>query len=143
TVTVRNTQRVTTSNEAGAFSINATTGETLEFSYVGYQPQNVVIGAANTINVVMAAGGGNMEEVIVVGYGTQRRSNVTGSVASVPMVALSIRPIADAGRGLQGVVPGLSVRIPSGEVGAAPLMRIRGFVGSIEGSSAPLILVDN
>lgn len=143
TVTVRNTERVTTTNEAGSFSISATPGEALVFSYVGYQPQTVVVGTETTVNVVMAAGSGNLEEVIVVGYGTQRRSNVTGSVTNVNMEALSNRPIADAGRGLQGVVPGLSVRIPSGEVGSDPLMRIRGFVGSLNGTSVPLILVDN
>src|SRR5690625_6661286 len=59
------------------------------------------------------------------------------------MRKLESRPIADVGRGLQGLVPGLSVRIPSGEVGSDPLMRIRGFIGSIAGSSEPLILVDN
>ena len=67
TITVRNTDRVSTTNEEGAFSISAITGESLVFSYVGYQPQTVVVGAANIINVVLAAGGGNMEEVIVVG----------------------------------------------------------------------------
>ena len=143
TITVRNTERVTLSNETGSYSISAVPGESLVFSYVGYQAQTVVVGAESTINVVMVAGGGNMEEVIVVGYGTQRKGNVTGSVTNVNMETLANRPIADAGRGLQGVVPGLSVRIPSGEVGSDPLMRIRGFVGSIQGSSAPLILVDN
>jgi len=143
TVTVRNTERVTLTNETGNFSISAIAGEALVFTYVGYQSQTVVVGADNTINVVMAASSGNLQEVIVVGYGTQKRTNVTGSVTNVNMEALANRPIADAGRGLQGVVPGLSVRIPSGEVGSDPLMRIRGFIGSINGSSAPLILVDN
>ena len=91
----------------------------------------------------MAPGSGTLNEVVVIGYGTQKKGNLTGAVTNVNMEALNNRPIADAGRGLQGVVPGLSVRIPSGEVGSDPLMRIRGFVGSIEGSSAPLILVDN
>src|SRR5690606_27468486 len=81
--------------------------------------------------------------VVVVGYGTQRRGNVTGSVVNVDVESLGSRPIADAGRGLQGVVPGLSVRIPSGEVGSAPLLPLRGFVGSVLGSSEPLVLVDN
>ena len=143
TVTVRNTARVTVTSENGAFSISATPGESLVFSYVGYQSETVVVSASSQVNVVLKAGAGNMEEVVVVGYGTQKKANLTGAVTNVNMESLSNRPIADAGRGLQGVVPGLSVRIPSGEVGSDPLMRIRGFVGSIEGSSAPLILVDN
>jgi TonB-linked SusC/RagA family outer membrane protein len=84
-----------------------------------------------------------MDDVVVVGYGTQRKGNLTGAVTNVNVGTLASRPIADAGRGLQGVIPGLSVRIPSGEVGSDPLIRIRGFVGSIIGSSEPLILVDN
>lgn len=143
TVTVRSTSRVTTTNETGRYTISAASGEALVFSYVGYLSETVVVAASNEVNVVLKASAGNMEEVVVVGYGTQKKSNLTGAVTNVNMESLGNRPIADAGRGLQGVVPGLSVRIPSGEVGSDPLMRIRGFVGSIEGSSAPLILVDN
>lgn len=143
TVTVRNTSRVTQTNEAGTYTINAGTGESLVFTYVGYRTETVAVGNQNTVNVTLTPGSGNMDEVVVVGYGTQRRGNVTGSVVNVNVESLGSRPIADAGRGLQGVVPGLSVRIPSGEVGSDPLLRIRGFVGSIQGSSEPLVLVDN
>lgn len=143
TVMVRNTARATVTSETGAYTIGATPGESLVFSYVGYRTETIVVAASNQINVTLTPGTGNMDEVVVVGYGTQRRGNVTGSVVNVNVESLGSRPIADAGRGLQGVVPGLSVRIPSGEVGSDPLLRIRGFIGSIQGSSEPLVLVDN
>ena len=143
TVTVRNTERVTITGNNGGYSISASTGETLVFSYVGFQTRNISVGNSAQINVTLTPGAGNLDEVVVVGYGKQRRSDITGAVSNVDMKAVGSRPVADLGRGLQGVVPGLSVRVPSGEVGSDPLIRIRGFIGSIEGSSEPLILVDN
>ncbi|MCH5596826.1 carboxypeptidase-like regulatory domain-containing protein [Niabella ginsengisoli] len=144
TVSVKNTNRATLTESSGYFSISASSEETLEFSSVGYTTQSVLVGDSKEISISLLAKESDMDEVVVVGYGTQKRSNVTGAVASIDVEkTLGSRPIADAGRGLQGVIPGLSVRIPSGEVGSDPLMRIRGFVGSIEGSSQPLILVNN
>jgi TonB-linked SusC/RagA family outer membrane protein len=85
-----------------------------------------------------------IEDVVVVGYGTQRRANLTGAVSTVNVEkTLEARPIADAGRGIQGTMPGLSVVIPSGEIGSDPVMKIRGQIGSLQGGSSPLILVDN
>ena len=82
--------------------------------------------------------------MVVVGYGIQRRENLTGAVSSINVEeTLGSRPIADVGRGLQGSTPGLSVIIPSGEVGSDPLIKIRGQIGSFEGGSQPLILLDN
>ncbi|MEO6948512.1 MAG: SusC/RagA family TonB-linked outer membrane protein [Ginsengibacter sp.] len=143
TIAVRNTDRVTITNNSGAYSISAAPGETLVFSYVGFETHTMRVGSANSANISLVRGGGNLDEVVVVGYGKQRKSDITGAVSNVDMKTLGSRPIADLGRGLQGTVPGLSVRVPSGEVGSDPLIRIRGFIGSIEGSSAPLILLDN
>ncbi len=144
TVTVQNTARATITNDEGYYSIQAAAGEVLEFSFVGFATQAIAVGSSNSVSVTMATSGTNLDEVVVVGYGTQRQSNITGAVTNVNVdQTLGSRPIADIGRGLQGAVPGLSVRIPSGEVGSDPLMRIRGFVGSVQGSSQPLILVDN
>lgn len=143
TVSVKGTNTVTQTNENGNYSIPANAGQSLVFTYVGFTLQELVVGTGNTVNVTLFQDQGTLSDVVVVGYGTQKKGNLTGAVASVDMSTLESRPIADAGRGLQGVVPGLSVRIPSGEVGSDPLMRIRGFIGSIQGSSTPLILVDN
>ena len=78
------------------------------------------------------------------GYGTQKKANLTGAVTTVDVNrTLSSRPISDAGRGLQGSVPGLSVVVASGEIGSDPIMKIRGQIGSVNGNALPLILVDN
>ena len=143
TIAVGNTGRVTISASNGAYTISAAPGELLVFSYVGYETESLRVGTSNNLNATLSRKGGDLDEVVIVGYGRQRKSDITGAVTNVDMKTLESRPIADLGRGLQGVVPGLSVRVPSGEVGSDPLIRIRGFIGSIEGSSAPLILVDN
>src|SRR5690606_28478132 len=79
-----------------------------------------------------------------VGYGTQKKEHLTGAVSSINVKeVMGSRPIPDAGRGMQGTIPGLSITIPSGEVGSDPVMKIRGQIASIAGSSNPLILVDN
>lgn len=144
TVNVQGTTVSTSTDDAGMFSIRAAVGQTLEFSYVGYKVQELRVTGNGPVRVVLQPGANSLDEIVVVGYGTQRKGNITGAVTNVNVEKeLGSRPIADAGRGLQGVVPGLSVRLPDGELGSDPIMRIRGFVGSIEGSSQPLILVDN
>src|SRR5690606_552733 len=96
------------------------------------------------INVQMEADMANMEEVVVVGYGTQKKSHLTGAVSSISVKDnLEGRPIADIGRGIQGAAPGLSIAVPSGEVGVDPIIRIRGQIGSLQGGHSPLILLDN
>ena len=96
------------------------------------------------MNVVLADDAELLTETVVVGYGAQKKVNLTGAVASVDVSkALESRPIPDVGRGLQGSTPGLNVRIGSTEVGSDAIIRIRGQVGSYNGSAAPLILLDN
>ncbi len=144
TVSVKGTVRATSTDQQGAYTISAVTGDVLEFTAVGYATQNITVAGSDIISVTLALSTASLDEVVVVGYGTQKRSNITGAITNVDVEkVLGSRPIADLGRGLQGAVPGLSVRVPSGEVGSDPLIRIRGFVGSVQGSSAPLILVDN
>jgi TonB-linked SusC/RagA family outer membrane protein len=85
-----------------------------------------------------------IDKVVVVGYGSQKLTDVTGAVTAVNVDrTLGSRPVADVARGLQGSVPGLSIRVGNGEVGSDASINIRGFVGSVEGSNAPLILLDN
>src|SRR5699024_10297164 len=118
-------------------------GNTLRFSSIGFKTQEIEV-TGSSLDVELEADDTSLEEVVVVGYGTQKKEHLTGAVSSVNVEErLGSRPIPDAGRGLQGVVPGLSVRVPMGEVGSDPVMKIRGHVGSIEGSSNPLVLVDN
>src|SRR5690606_38322941 len=113
------------------------------FSFIGMDTQEITVGGATTFNVVLRESMESLQEVVVVGYGEQKKTNLTGAVATVDTKALESRPVADVGRGLQGLTPGLNIVIPSGEIGSDPLIRIRGQFGSMQGGSAPLILVDN
>lgn len=126
----------------GSFLLTVPAGATLVVSFMGYE--TVEIAADQNMRIVLRDDANFLQETVIVGYGAQKKENLTGAVASVNVdQALSSRPIADVGRGLQGTTPGLNVRIGSNEVGSDPIFRIRGQVGSIQGSSAPLILLDN
>jgi len=133
----------TETDAQGNFSINVPNGATLRFTMVGYTTKELVV-SGSTLNVVLDEASTNIDEVVVVGYGQQRRGSLTGAVASVNVKEnLESRPIADVGRAIQGTTPGLNVVIPSGEVGSDPIIRIRGQIGSFRGTADPLILLDN
>src|SRR5690606_37653193 len=143
TVSVVGVPGSTITDAGGKFRINAPLGATLRFSSIGYAAKEVKV-TSNTINVTLEEEDNSLEEVVVVGYGTQKKEHLTGAVSSINVQeVMGSRPIPDAGRGMQGTIPGLSIVIPSGEVGSDPVMKIRGQVASIEGSNNPLILVDN
>jgi TonB-linked SusC/RagA family outer membrane protein len=143
-VVERGTTNAVMTDVYGNFSITVREGATLNISFLGYKTQSVVVGVANTIQVVLQEDSQVLDEVVVVGYGMQKKENLTGAVASVDVEkTLASRPIVDVGRGLQGAVAGVNVRVPSGEVGSDPLIRIRGVFASIQSVKSPLILVDN
>src|SRR5690606_22367660 len=133
----------TQTDENGRFSISASIGSKLRVSIIGYSSKEVVV-SSTTMNIALDEEGTSLDEVVVVGYGTQRRGNVTGAVSTVNIKEnLEGRTVVDVGRAIQGTTPGLNVTIPSGEVGSDPVIKIRGAVASITGSSSPLILLDN
>ena len=126
----------------GQFKLNAKPGALLQFSFIGYQTQTVK--AAPTMKVILKEDSELLSEVVVVGYGTQKKANLTGAVATVDVnKTLDSRPIADIGRGLQGAVAGVNITIPTGEIGSDPLIKIRGQIGSTIGKNTPHILLDN
>ena len=126
----------------GYFSINVPAGTALQITCLGYE--SAMATAKDGMTIVLKEDSEILSEVVVVGYGAQKRADITGSVATVDVnKALDSRPIADVGRGLQGAVAGMNVRVPSGEVGSDPIIKIRGQIGSINGGSSPLILLDN
>lgn len=143
TVLEKGTSNGTVTDVNGRFQLSVKEGATLVVSYIGMKTQEVKVGTSSTIEVRLEPSVETVDEVVVVGYGTQKKANLTGAVASVDTKVLEARPIADVGRGLQGTTPGLSVVVPSGEVGSDPIMKIRGQFGSMQGGSAPLILMDN
>ena len=142
-IVIERTSTGTSTMSDGTYSINAPGNANLIFSQIGMTTVTVPVNNRSVINISMTDDAIAFQDVVVVGYGTQRRENLTGAVATVDTKMLEARPIADAGRGLQGLAPGLNVTIPSGEVGSDPIMKIRGTMGSIDGGSAPLILLDN
>ncbi|SMC68184.1 SusC/RagA family TonB-linked outer membrane protein [Pedobacter africanus] len=143
-IRVKGTSVVAQTNSDGNYSIKAATNDVLVFSYVGYATVERSVGNSATINVSLAADAKGLNEVVVVGFGTQKKESLTGAITSVDVAKVfGNRPIADVGRGLQGAVPGLSVVVPSGEVGSDPIIKIRGQFGSVNGNSNPLLLVDN
>ncbi|WP_164111009.1 MULTISPECIES: SusC/RagA family TonB-linked outer membrane protein [Sphingobacterium] len=143
TVSVVEVPGSTRTDANGQFKISAALGSTLRFSSVGYLSQDIKV-VGNTLNVELKEEDNALEEVVIVGYGTQKKAHLTGAVSSINVEeVMGSRPVSDVGRGMQGTIPGLSVVVPSGEVGSDPIMKIRGQVASIEGSNSPLILVDN
>jgi TonB-linked SusC/RagA family outer membrane protein len=141
TVSVKGTTTTTITNVNGDFAINAANGQVLVFSSVGFSLKEVeVTGASITVSLERSAG--NLGEVVVVGYGTQRRSAITSAISVVRGEALTKRPIASTSMALQGFAPGVVVQQGSGQPGAdGGSITIRG-IGSITGGTAPLIIVD-
>ena len=143
-VLVKGTSNGTSTDVDGKYQINVASNGTLVFTLVGMKDAEVPVNGKAAINVTMQEDSEMLDDVVVIGFGTQKKENLTGAVASVNVSkALESRPIADVGRGLQGMTPGLNVRVGSAEVGSDALIRIRGQVGSYNGSSEPLILLDN
>jgi len=133
----------TSTDANGNYTISATTGNTLRFTMIGFITKEVAV-KDTRLDVTLDVGHEALDEVVVVGYGTQKRAHLTGAVSSVEAdKVFHNRPIPDPARGLQGVIPGLNIVVPSGEVGSDPRLRIRGQVGSVLGGSEPLVLVDN
>ncbi len=124
----------------GNFSVNAAPGSLLTFTYTGFKPQTVK--AQEGMQVVLQSNVNDLNEVVVVGYGTQKKANLTGAVASVNGSVLENRPISNIGQGLQGVVPNLNVSMGHGGApGAGASFNVRGTT-SLNGGE-PLVLVDN
>lgn len=127
----------------GCFTLNdVAESDLIEISYIGYVTQVVSVGAENTLRVTLEENVEMLNEVVVVGFGTQKKVNLTGSVSSVQMAdALGDRPIANAAAALQGVVPGLRIESATGTPGDDLTYNIRGTT-SINGGT-PLVLVNN
>ncbi len=131
----------TTTDVNGKFDleINEPT-DILSFSFVGFNTMDVTVGSKTNLSVVLEPSLSLLEEVIVVGYGTKKRENVTGAIAQVSGDALTSRPVTKVGQALQGLIPNLNVTNPDGNPNASPSFNVRGTT-SLSGGSA-LVLVD-
>ena len=128
----------------GRFTLKVKKGTPLTISYVGFEPQTVL--ASNNMEVVLKSSTELLDEVVVVGYGVQKKVNLTGAVANIDVEeAVASRPITDIAKALQGVSPGVNVTTNLGGVGVESTIKLRGATGSLNatGGTSPLILVDN
>ena len=125
----------------GKYSIKAKTGDVLVFSFIGMSNSSVTVGGSNTVNVKMTSDSQNLEEVVVVGYGTQKKRDVTGSISQIKGDAIANLATPSFESQLAGRAAGVQVTTNSGVLGQAPRIRIRG-IGSITSGSYPLVVVD-
>ncbi|NML63874.1 TonB-dependent receptor [Hymenobacter sp. RP-2-7] len=144
TVVVRGTTLGTTTGADGGFSLDAPEGSTLSFSYVGFIAQAVVVNASNASNlsVTLRESAQDLNEVVVVGYGTQERGSVTGAISSVGAAEITRQPVAEVSQAIQGKVSGVTITSGGGAPGGAAgtAIRIRGI--SSAGNNTPLFVVD-
>ena len=124
----------------GNFAVSVSADAVLEVSYVGFETQRVPVKGRRELKIVLEEDDNTLSEVVVVGYGIQKKVNLSGSVDQINAKDLEKRPIADLSRGLQGMIPNLNIDFTSGEPGQAANINIRGEA-SINGGS-PLILID-
>lgn len=139
-ILVKGTSTGTATDANGQYSLSVGEGVVLQFSMIGMQSQEVPVGNQTEINVELADDAKALEEVVVVGYGTQRRIDVTGAVAQVKGDELVRQPVLSATQALQSKVAGVQI-INSGAPGQAPVVRIRG-TGTLLGGADPLYVVD-
>ncbi|WP_396633358.1 SusC/RagA family TonB-linked outer membrane protein [Maribacter sp. R86514] len=140
-VVIQNTTTGTSTDFDGNFSITVSNGDVLEFSSIGYATKAVNITGQQTLNVVLAEDASQLEEVVVVGYGTRKKSHLTGAVAQIggdDVAAVQATRVDDA---LAGKLPGVFIQNQDGAPGADPKIQIRA-ASSISGASNPLIVVD-
>jgi TonB-linked SusC/RagA family outer membrane protein len=139
-VQLRGTKAGTVTNEKGEFTIAASDSAVLVFSFIGYVTQEVAVNGHTSLPIMLRPGNTGMNEVVVVGYGTQKKSNVTGAIAQIGSKMLEDRPITNVGQALQGVVPGLNINFADGHPGSEAKINVRGYT-SINGGT-PLVVID-
>lgn len=142
-VVVKGTTIGTVSDSEGKFKINVPSdSKTLVFSFVGMKTQEIVLGKNNIINISLAEDAVDLDEVVTIGYGTQKKTSLIGSVSTVASEALENRSVTNVETALQGRVPGLTISSTNGQPGSEGVsMNIRGM-NSWATNSSPLVLID-
>jgi outer membrane receptor protein involved in Fe transport len=141
TALVEGTSNGTVTDFDGTYTLEVDNNEaTLLFSYTGYKTMSVAVAGRSAIDVTLEVEISSLNEVVVIGYGTQKKANLTGAVSAISSEELERRPIASVGMGLQGLIPNLNISLRNGDPTRGADFNIRGYE-SINGG-APLILVD-
>ncbi|MEO1449445.1 MAG: SusC/RagA family TonB-linked outer membrane protein, partial [Bacteroidota bacterium] len=139
-VIVKGTPRGVLTDGEGKFTLQASQGDILSISYIGYETQEVTVGTEDNISVSMVEADNTLSEVVVVGYGTQRREDLTGAIGSVNVDELADVPLVSVEQGIQGRVAGVNVTQGTGAPGGPMRVQIRG-VGTT-GDTEPLYVID-
>lgn len=124
----------------GRFSISASANSTLQITYIGYQTQTVNIGEQRNINIILQEDNAQLDEVVVVGYGTMKKKDLTGSVTAVKGDELAARRTTQLSTALQGALSGVMVSRDNGAPGSSASIQIRGV--TTIGDSSPLVIID-
>ena len=141
-VNVKGTARTVITNAQGSFTIEVPSNNAvLTFSYVGFTPQEIKVGRSSSLSVMMSTGASKMDEVVVIGYGTVKRRDLTGSVASIKGSEIVQTPTFNAVEAMQGKVAGGDITRTSGVAGSGANIRVRGN-RSINGNNNPLYIID-
>ncbi|MGN6292324.1 MAG: SusC/RagA family TonB-linked outer membrane protein [Chitinophagaceae bacterium] len=140
-VVVKGTSVGTTTDDGGNYSISATKGAILVISSINYDTKEVTVGNSNTIDLQLSPSGGSLGEVVVIGYGTQRKESVTGSVASINGNVMREVPAPNIAQALQGRMSGVEMSQTSTRPGATMQIRVRG-TRSLNASNDPLVVLD-
>lgn len=140
-VMVKGTKTGTVTDIDGHFTVNAEIGSTLQFSYIGFLPQDIIVVSGGPIDLVLLEDSELLEETVVIGYGVQKKSDLTGSVASIKEADFANRSTSDAAAALQGKAAGVQILNFSGAPGSEASIRVRGY-SSNSGNIGPLLIVD-
>ena len=125
----------------GFYNINANSADTLRFSFIGFVAQKIPVAAQTTINVTLQEETALLDEVVVIGYGTQKKKDLTTAVSVVDQKEIEERPIISAAQALQGKAAGVQVTQPSGKPGVGLSVRVRGSTSVLAGNE-PLYVID-
>lgn len=140
-VKVKGTSTGTTTNTNGKFSIQAKNSDVLIFSFLGFKTQEIAVGTKTTVSLTMSGDAKSLSEVVVIGYGTVRKPDLTGSVGVVPMDDMMKAPVGSFAEALAGRVAGVKVNAADGQPGGGISIVIRG-AGSLTQSTSPLYVID-
>lgn len=140
-IIIKGTTRGTITDIDGSYSIDAESTDVLIFSYTGMEPQEITVGSNTVLDVTLNTDSKLLDEIVVIGYGKQKKSHLTGSVSKVENKKLDQMAVARVDDALVGQISGVNIQATDGEAGAAPTIRIRG-TGSITGNSGPLVVLD-
>ncbi|PZX49824.1 SusC/RagA family TonB-linked outer membrane protein [Algoriphagus chordae] len=140
-ILVKGSTTATVSDIDGKYRISASSSDTLVFSFIGYTTQEVAVGSQSILDITLSEDLKQLDEVIVVGYGTQKKSHMTGAVSKLQNENFGDIPILQADQLLQGKIAGVQIQNTTSEAGVSPSIRIRGNA-SIGASNEPLVVVD-